>query len=184
MPAGGAAARAELGLTDNYYDTSAGQRERMLKTTEKLDKTTDRIQQGRSQLAETEVLSMPTSSAGKTALPSFTNACTLICYKVKWLPGHAVFSLLWYKPQALPKRHEHLGASHGVLTVLPLVRPMTQPGWKLWCQHMLFVHWQCCLLLVPSSLAGSGSRYTSRTPSTARKDDSCTEHRSNSQHQH
>lgn len=52
---GGAAARAELGLTDNYYDTSAGQRERMLKTTEKLDKTTDRIQQGRAQLAETEV---------------------------------------------------------------------------------------------------------------------------------
>lgn len=55
--AGGAAARAELGLTDNYYDTSAGQRERMLKTTEKLDKTTDRIQQGRAQLAETEVCS-------------------------------------------------------------------------------------------------------------------------------
>ena len=52
---GGAAARAELGLADNYYDTSAGQRERMLKTTEKLDKTTDRISQGRAQLAETEV---------------------------------------------------------------------------------------------------------------------------------
>ena len=55
MQAGGAAARAELGLTDNYYDTSAGQRERMLKTTEKLDKTGNRIQQGRAQLAETEV---------------------------------------------------------------------------------------------------------------------------------
>ncbi|KAL0025259.1 hypothetical protein WJX77_010944 [Trebouxia sp. C0004] len=52
---GGAAARAELGLADNYYDTSAGQRERMLKTTEKLDKTSDRISQGRAQLAETEV---------------------------------------------------------------------------------------------------------------------------------
>ena len=51
---GGAAARAELGLADNYYDTSAGQRERMLKTTEKLDKTGDRISQGRAQLAETE----------------------------------------------------------------------------------------------------------------------------------
>ena len=57
MQAGGAAARAELGLTDNYYDTSAGQRDRMLKTTEKLDKTGDRIQQGRAQLAETEVTS-------------------------------------------------------------------------------------------------------------------------------
>ena len=54
---GGAAARAELGLADNYYDTSAGQRERMLKTTEKLDKTSDRIAQGRAQLAETEVSS-------------------------------------------------------------------------------------------------------------------------------
>lgn len=53
---GGAAARAELGLADNYYDTSAGQRERMLKTTEKLDKTSDRISQGRAQLAETEEL--------------------------------------------------------------------------------------------------------------------------------
>ena len=52
---GGAAARAELGLADNYYDTSAGQRERMLKTTEKMDKTSDRIAQGRAQLAETEV---------------------------------------------------------------------------------------------------------------------------------
>lgn len=51
---GGAAARAELGLADNYYDTSAGQRERVLKTTEKLDKTGDRISQGRAQLAETE----------------------------------------------------------------------------------------------------------------------------------
>ena len=54
---GGAAARAELGLADNYYDTSAGQRERMLKTTEKLDKTGDRISQGRAQLAETEARS-------------------------------------------------------------------------------------------------------------------------------
>ncbi|KAL3133184.1 hypothetical protein ABBQ38_007074 [Trebouxia sp. C0009 RCD-2024] len=53
---GSAAARAELGLADNYYDTSAGQRERMLKTTEKLDKTGDRITQGRAQLAETEEL--------------------------------------------------------------------------------------------------------------------------------
>eukprot|EP00891_Asterochloris_glomerata_P001854 jgi/Astpho2/1854/fgenesh1_pm.00038_%23_13_t len=53
---GGAAARAELGLSDNYYDTSAGQRERMLKSTEKMDKTTDRIAQGRQQLAETEEL--------------------------------------------------------------------------------------------------------------------------------
>ena len=58
---GGAAARAELGLADNYYDTSAGQRERMLKTTDKLDKTGDRITQGRAQLAETEVTIPPIS---------------------------------------------------------------------------------------------------------------------------
>lgn len=55
LATGSAAARAELGLADNYYDTSAGQRERVLKTTEKLDKTGDRITQGRAQLAETEV---------------------------------------------------------------------------------------------------------------------------------
>lgn len=53
---GGAAARAELGLVDDYSSTSAGQRERMLKSTERLAKTGDRIQQGRAQLLETEVL--------------------------------------------------------------------------------------------------------------------------------
>ncbi|KAK9858415.1 hypothetical protein WJX84_005747 [Apatococcus fuscideae] len=53
---GGAAARAELGLGDDYYQTSSGQRERMLQTTERLGKTGDRIQQGRQQLLETEEL--------------------------------------------------------------------------------------------------------------------------------
>ncbi|KAK9823168.1 hypothetical protein WJX72_000784 [[Myrmecia] bisecta] len=53
---GGAAARAELGLSDDYYSTSAGQRERMLQTTQKLGKTSERIQQGRQQLAETEAM--------------------------------------------------------------------------------------------------------------------------------
>lgn len=51
----GAAARAELGLEDDYYSTSAGQRERMLASTERLNKTGDRIQQGQQQLLETEV---------------------------------------------------------------------------------------------------------------------------------
>ena len=51
----GAAARAELGLEDDYYSTSAGQRERMLAATERLNKTGNRIQQGQQQLLETEV---------------------------------------------------------------------------------------------------------------------------------
>jgi len=48
-------ARAELGLADDYYQTSAGQRERLLTATERLGKTSDRIHQGRQQLLETEV---------------------------------------------------------------------------------------------------------------------------------
>ncbi|KAL4525032.1 hypothetical protein Ndes2526B_g07211 [Nannochloris sp. 'desiccata'] len=47
-------ARAELGLADDYYQTSAGQRERLLSATERLGKTSDRIQKGRQQLLETE----------------------------------------------------------------------------------------------------------------------------------
>lgn len=47
--------RAELGLGDDYYQTSAGQRERLLQATDRLDKTSNRIQQGRQQLVETEV---------------------------------------------------------------------------------------------------------------------------------
>lgn len=52
---GDALARAELGLGDNYYSTSAGQRERMLAATERIQKTSDRLQMGKQQLAETEV---------------------------------------------------------------------------------------------------------------------------------
>lgn len=52
--AGGASARAELGLSDNYSTTSAGQRERLLQTTDKMSKTGERITQGRQQLLETE----------------------------------------------------------------------------------------------------------------------------------
>lgn len=52
---GGAAARAELGLHDDYTQTSAGQRERLLQTTDKLGRTGERITQGRQQLLETEV---------------------------------------------------------------------------------------------------------------------------------
>ena len=55
-PVGGASlARAELGLAEDYYQTSAGQRERLLSSTERLGKTSERIQQGRQQLLETEV---------------------------------------------------------------------------------------------------------------------------------
>jgi hypothetical protein len=50
-----AAARAELGLGDSYYSSSAGQRERMLAATERLQKTSDRLAVGKQQLAETEV---------------------------------------------------------------------------------------------------------------------------------
>ena len=52
---GSALARAELGLADDYYQTSAGQRDRLLSATERLGKTSERIQQGRQQLIETEV---------------------------------------------------------------------------------------------------------------------------------
>ncbi|GAB4817816.1 hypothetical protein N2152v2_004862 [Parachlorella kessleri] len=54
--ASGADTRAELGLGDDYYQTSAGQRERLLQSTDRLEKTGSRIQQGRQQLLETEEL--------------------------------------------------------------------------------------------------------------------------------
>lgn len=47
--------RAELGLADEYYQTSAGQRERLLTSTEQLNKTSEKIHEGRRQLLETEV---------------------------------------------------------------------------------------------------------------------------------
>ncbi|PRW58605.1 alkaline phosphatase isoform A [Chlorella sorokiniana] len=53
---GGPDARAELGLAGDYYQTSAGQRDRLLTATDRLNKTSDRIQQGRQQLHETEEL--------------------------------------------------------------------------------------------------------------------------------
>jgi vesicle transport through interaction with t-SNAREs protein 1 len=53
--AGGADARAELGIAGDYFATSAGQRDRLLTATDRLNKTGDRIQQGRQQLLETEV---------------------------------------------------------------------------------------------------------------------------------
>lgn len=52
---GGPSARAELGLSDDYSQTSAGQRDRLLQTTEKMSRTGERITQGRQQLLETEV---------------------------------------------------------------------------------------------------------------------------------
>ncbi|PSC75220.1 Vesicle transport v-SNARE 13 [Micractinium conductrix] len=53
---GGAESRAELGLAGDFYQTSAGQRDRLLNSTDRLTKTGDRIQQGRQQLLETEEL--------------------------------------------------------------------------------------------------------------------------------
>lgn len=53
--AAAAADRAELGLGDDYLTASAGQRERLLKTTDRMQMTSDRIKQGRTQLLETEV---------------------------------------------------------------------------------------------------------------------------------
>lgn len=50
-----AAARAELGLGNDFYQTSAGQRDRLLTATDRLNQTSDRIHQGRAQLLETEV---------------------------------------------------------------------------------------------------------------------------------
>jgi hypothetical protein len=53
---GGADARAELGIAgSDFFQTSAGQRDRLLTGTDRLNKTSDRIQQGRQQLLETEV---------------------------------------------------------------------------------------------------------------------------------
>jgi len=53
-----AAARAELGLGgagEDYVGSAAGQRDRVPAATERLQKTSDRLQQGKQQLAETEV---------------------------------------------------------------------------------------------------------------------------------
>lgn len=52
----GDAARAELGLGNDYYSTSAGQRERMLGATQRLEKTGERLALGKQQLLETEEL--------------------------------------------------------------------------------------------------------------------------------
>jgi vesicle transport through interaction with t-SNAREs 1 len=47
-------ARAQ-GLGGDYASASAGQRDRMLQSTERLQKTSERLQLGKQQLAETEV---------------------------------------------------------------------------------------------------------------------------------
>uniref|UniRef100_A0A7S3QKG3 Vesicle transport v-SNARE N-terminal domain-containing protein n=1 Tax=Dunaliella tertiolecta TaxID=3047 RepID=A0A7S3QKG3_DUNTE len=52
----GDAARAELGLAGDYYSTSAGQRERMLSSTQRLEKSSDHLHHGREQLIQTEEL--------------------------------------------------------------------------------------------------------------------------------
>lgn len=50
----GDAARAELGLGNDYYSTSAGQRERMLGASQRLEKTSERLALGKQQLLEAE----------------------------------------------------------------------------------------------------------------------------------
>ncbi|GMH45462.1 hypothetical protein BSKO_13419 [Bryopsis sp. KO-2023] len=52
----GDAARAELGLGGGQFSSSAAQRDRLLTATERLNKTNDRLQTGRQQLAQTEEL--------------------------------------------------------------------------------------------------------------------------------
>lgn len=54
--AGDTLSRAELGLDADRFSSSAGQRERLLKTTDTLNRTSERITQGRQQLMETEEL--------------------------------------------------------------------------------------------------------------------------------
>ena len=65
---GGASARAELGLSDDYSQTSAGQRDRLLQTTDKMSKTGERITQGRQQLLETEVCPALSREPGSSTL--------------------------------------------------------------------------------------------------------------------
>jgi hypothetical protein len=43
------------GLAGDYYSTSAGQRERMLSSTQRLENSSSQLQQGREQLIQTEV---------------------------------------------------------------------------------------------------------------------------------
>jgi vesicle transport through interaction with t-SNAREs protein 1 len=63
---GGAAARAELGLGDDWAASNAGQRDRMLRSTERLEQTGDRIKQGRQQLLETEARSHTSAQRAQT----------------------------------------------------------------------------------------------------------------------
>lgn len=55
-PSGGDAARMELGLGPDYYSSTTGQRERMLGATERLQKTSNRLQVGKQSLLQTEEL--------------------------------------------------------------------------------------------------------------------------------
>lgn len=55
LPAGDAA-RAELGLGGDYLSSSAGQRDRMLTATQRMEKTNDTLKYGQEQLMQTEEL--------------------------------------------------------------------------------------------------------------------------------
>mmetsp|Transcript_6481 Transcript_6481/g.20160 ORF Transcript_6481/g.20160 Transcript_6481/m.20160 type:complete len:226 (-) Transcript_6481:327-1004(-) len=50
----GDAARAELGLASDYYSTTAGQREKMLTATQRLEKSSARLTDARQMLAQAE----------------------------------------------------------------------------------------------------------------------------------
>ena len=71
---GGAAARAELGLGGDQSSSSAGQRERMLSATSKMQQTGDRITQGRQQLLETEVCHLLLCFCSAAHLPPASTA--------------------------------------------------------------------------------------------------------------
>ena len=83
---GGAAARAELGLHDDYAQSSGGQRDRLLHTTEKLGRTGERITQGRQQLLETEVglLRMPSLLGLSTRAEALASYDASSCWKPGW----------------------------------------------------------------------------------------------------
>ncbi|KAF5841340.1 Qb-snare protein, VTI1-family [Dunaliella salina] len=46
----------DVGLAGDYYSTSAGQRERMLSSTQRLEKSSEHLHHGREQLVQTEEL--------------------------------------------------------------------------------------------------------------------------------
>ena len=109
--AGNSLSRAELGLADDYYQTSAGQRERLLTATERLGKTSDRIQQGRQQLLETEV-SIIFFSRGLLGVVVFLSFVPFIFVSLLFISGQAtgaaILEDLQRQRQAIERSREQL----------------------------------------------------------------------------